>query len=89
MVCAILCLAVEIADWRRFTGATIGSFVGLAPSEHSSGASRTQGPITKTGNAHVRRLGRGRLAPPGPLHGGEDDARPVGAGPGRGTGQGR
>jgi transposase len=49
-------LAVEIGDWHRFTGRTIGSFVGLVPSEHSSGGSRTQGPITKTGNGHVRRL---------------------------------
>jgi transposase len=49
-------LAVEIGDWHRFTGKTIGSFVGLVPSEHSSGASRTQSPITKTGNTHVRRL---------------------------------
>jgi transposase len=49
-------LAVEIADWHRFTGNTIGSFVGLVPSEHSSGTSRAQGPITKTGNTHVRRL---------------------------------
>ena len=49
-------LAVEIGDWHRFTGNTIGSFVGLVPSESSSGASRVQGPITKTGNTHVRRL---------------------------------
>jgi transposase len=49
-------LAVEIGDWTRFTGSTIGSFVGLVPSEHSSGASRVQGSITKTGNTHVRRL---------------------------------
>ena len=49
-------LAVEIGDWHRFTGNTIGSFVGLVPSEHSSGASRVQGSITKTGNSHVRRL---------------------------------
>jgi transposase len=49
-------LAVEIGDWRRFTGNSIGSFVGLVPSEHSSGTSRAQGPITKTGNGHVRRL---------------------------------
>jgi transposase len=49
-------LAVEIGDWHRFTGNTIGSFVGLTPSEHSSGASRSQGSITKTGNTHVRRL---------------------------------
>lgn len=49
-------LAVEIGDWHRFSGKSIGSFVGLVPSESSSGTSRTQGPITKTGNTHVRRL---------------------------------
>ena len=49
-------LAVEIGDWHRFTGNTIGSFVGLVPSEYSSGTSRVQGSITKTGNTHVRRL---------------------------------
>ena len=49
-------LAVEIGDWSRCTGNTIGSFVGLVPSEHSSGSSRTQGPITKAGNSHARRL---------------------------------
>ena len=49
-------LAVEIGDWHRFTGNTIGSFVGLVPSEYSSGSSRVQGSITKTGNTHVRRL---------------------------------
>jgi transposase len=49
-------LAVEIGDWHRFTGNSIGAFVGLVPSEYSSGASRSQGPITKTGNTHVRRL---------------------------------
>lgn len=49
-------LAVEIGDWTRFSGNTIGAFVGLVPTEHSSGASRAQGPITKTGNTHARRL---------------------------------
>jgi transposase len=49
-------LAVEIGDWNRFKGSSIASFVGLVPSEHSSGASRVQGSITKTGNTHVRRL---------------------------------
>jgi transposase len=49
-------LAVEIGDWNRFSGSTIGSFMGLVPSEHSSGASRSQGSITKTGNTHARRL---------------------------------
>ena len=51
-----LALAVEIGDWHRFTGNTIGAFVGLVPTEYSSGQSRTQGSITKTGNTHVRRL---------------------------------
>jgi transposase len=49
-------LAVEIGDWSRFDGNSIGAYVGLVPSEHSSGSSRALGPITKTGNGHVRRL---------------------------------
>lgn len=49
-------LAVEIGDWDRFTGASIGAYLGLVPSEHSSGESRRQGPITKAGNTHARRL---------------------------------
>jgi transposase len=49
-------LAVEIGHWHRFSGATIGAYLGLVPSEHSSGASRVQGSITKTGNTHARRL---------------------------------
>ena len=49
-------LAVGIGDWIRFTGNSIGSFVGLVPSENSSGQSRSLGPITKTGNGHARRL---------------------------------
>jgi len=49
-------LAVELGDWHRFTGASIGAFLGLVPSEHSSGDSRHQGGITKAGNSHARRL---------------------------------
>ena len=49
-------LAVEIAEWDRFTGSSIGSYLGLVPTEHSSGGSRRQGGITKTGNSHARRL---------------------------------
>lgn len=49
-------LAVEIGDWDRFTGASIAPFLGLVPSEHSSGDKRAQGGITKTGNTHARRL---------------------------------
>ncbi|MBM6406151.1 IS110 family transposase [Phycicoccus sp. CSK15P-2] len=49
-------LAVEIGDWHRLSGATIGSYLGLVPTEHSSGQRRSQGGITKTGNTHARRL---------------------------------
>ncbi len=49
-------LAVEVGDWDRFTASSIGAYLGLVPSEHSSGDSRRQGGITKTGNTHARRL---------------------------------
>jgi transposase len=49
-------LAVEIGDWSRLSGRSIGAYLGLVPTEHSTGTSRSQGPITKTGNSHARRL---------------------------------
>jgi len=49
-------LAVRIGDWQRFTVSTIGAYLGLVPTESSSGAQRSQGSITKTGNTHARRL---------------------------------
>ncbi len=49
-------LAVEIGDWHRLTGSSIGAYLGLVPSEHSSGDKRAQGGVTKTGNSHARRL---------------------------------
>jgi transposase len=50
-------IAVEIGDFSRFgTAEEFMAFVGLVPSEHSSGERRSQGSITKVGNAHVRRL---------------------------------
>jgi transposase len=42
-VLTALGLAVEVGDWQRFTGATIGGYLGLVPTEHSSGAHRAQG----------------------------------------------
>ena len=49
-------LVAEVGDFRRFASASeLMSFVGLVPSEHSSGGSRRQGRITRTGNGHVRR----------------------------------
>lgn len=49
-------LAVEVGDWARFCGSSVGAFLGLVPTEHSSGTSRRQGKITKAGNTHARRL---------------------------------
>jgi transposase len=52
-----LTIAAELGDARRFaTAPALMAFVGLVPSEHSSGTKRAQGSITKTGNAHVRRV---------------------------------
>jgi transposase len=50
-------LLTETCDFNRFGSAgSYMAFTGLVPSEHSSGASRHQGSITKTGNAHIRRV---------------------------------
>ncbi len=50
-------IASEVCDFHRFATATqFMAFTGLVPSEHSSGASEHRGSITKTGNAHLRRV---------------------------------
>jgi len=52
-----LSLVCEIGDFKRFpTAAAFMSYLGLVPSEYSSGKRRKQGGITKTGNGHVRKL---------------------------------
>lgn len=50
-------LVAEIGDFRRFGQAReLMGFLGLTPSEYSSGPERHRGRITKTGNQHARRL---------------------------------
>jgi len=50
-------IAVEIGSFSRFeTAKQLMAYCGVVPSEHSSGNTRRQGAITKTGNAHVRRV---------------------------------
>ncbi|MFT4124979.1 MAG: transposase [Gordonia sp. (in: high G+C Gram-positive bacteria)] len=49
-------LATEIGDWSRFSGSSIGAYLGLVPSENSSGTRVQRGPITRAGNTHARRL---------------------------------
>jgi transposase len=52
-----LTIAAELGDAHRFASAPRAmAFVGLVPSEHSSGTKRAQGGVTKTGNAHLRRV---------------------------------
>jgi transposase len=50
-------LAAELGDLTRFGHPReLMAYLGLVPSEHSSGPSRRRGAITKAGNPHVRRL---------------------------------
>ena len=50
-------LVAEICDFRRFEHPkALMAFVGLVPSERSSGGKQRRGSITKTGNAHARRI---------------------------------
>lgn len=50
-------VAAEAGDLSRFDSPKqLMSYVGLVPSESSSGGSRRQGRITKSGNAHIRRV---------------------------------
>ena len=47
----------EIGDLTRFAHPrALMSYLGLVPSEYSSGASRRQGAITRCGNKHARRM---------------------------------
>jgi transposase len=47
----------EIGDWTRFSNRRqIASYTGLCPGEHSSGASRRQGSVTKHGNPRLRHV---------------------------------
>lgn len=50
-------LCAEIGDFRRFEHpAQVMSYLGVTPSEHSSGQRQRRGPITKSGSQHARRL---------------------------------
>jgi transposase len=50
-------LVAELHDFRRFRSArALMAYLGLVPSERSSGEQRRQGGITRAGNLHVRRL---------------------------------
>jgi transposase len=53
---AAVTVIAELGDLTRFdTPHQLMSYLGLGPSEHSSGERRRQGGMTKTGNSHARR----------------------------------
>src|SRR5205807_1731178 len=50
-------IVAEIGDLKRFANAPqLMAYLGVVPSEHSSGGTKSRGGITKTGNGHVRRV---------------------------------
>ena len=50
-------LCCEIADFRRFEHpSSLVAYLGIVPSEHSSGEQTKRGAITKAGSSHARRL---------------------------------
>ncbi len=50
-------LATEIGDWRRFDSPRpLMAYLGLVPTEDSTGTTRRQGSITKCGNSHCRHV---------------------------------
>jgi transposase len=50
-------LVAEIGDFAHFAHPRrLASYLGMTPSEHSSGTRRRQGAITKAGSSHARRL---------------------------------
>lgn len=54
---AAMVLATELGDLRRFESPRqLMAYIGLVPSEHSSGDRRRLGVITKAGNARVRHV---------------------------------
>ncbi len=54
---AAMVLATELGDLRRFENPRqLMAYLGLVPSEHSSGDRRRQGAITKAGNARCRHV---------------------------------
>jgi len=54
---AAMVLLAELGDVSRFTSPRqLMAYLGLVPSEHSSGGRRRQGGITRTGNSHARRM---------------------------------
>ncbi len=56
-VLSAMVLLAEVIDFKRFEHPRqLMAFLGLVPSEYSSGETKSRGGITKTGNSHARRI---------------------------------
>src|SRR5580693_1641592 len=54
---AAITIVAELGDLTRFAHPrALMAYLGLVPSEHSSGNTRRLGEITKSGNKHARRI---------------------------------
>ncbi len=52
-----LSIVAELHDWRRFDSPRrLMAYLGMVPSEHSSGGQERRGALTKAGNRRLRRL---------------------------------
>lgn len=49
-------VATEVQHFGRFRPRTLMGYSGICPQEHSSGDSQRRGPISRSGNAHLRRV---------------------------------
>ncbi len=50
-------LCAEVGEWERFDHPDqLSAYLGVVPSEHTTGAQRRLGSITKAGSTHARRL---------------------------------
>ena len=50
-------LCAEIGEWERFDRPDqLAAYLGIVPCEHTTGAQRRLGSITKAGSTHARRL---------------------------------
>ena len=50
-------LCAEIGEWERFDHPDqLSAYLGIVPSEHTTGQQRRLGSITKAGSTHARRL---------------------------------
>jgi transposase len=79
-------LATEIGDWGWLSGRSIGAYLGLVPTEYSSGSTRSQGGVKDRQRPRPPAAGRSGLASPSTVSPGACSAAAMGQGRLRGPG---